>query len=388
MSLRERASSLWQRLVDHGRRNRLPVSEDNAARLLLSGCRILETTRTLIDEARTTVHLEIYAWADDRTGRALLDSLLQAQARGVQVRGVVDFVGSWGAAALLEASGLELRLYHSLGRRLPWRLWHRRNHRKLLIADGCRAVAGSANWADAYNCELNPGSYRDLGLELQGPVVAQLEEDFGRSWARAGGRPFPSAGAPVSSAVGSGWHRGVAIQVVSSLNGGGRSLRRHLLLSLRQLHTSAVFANAYFIPDPQFLRVLLRTARRGVQVDLIVPGDSDHPFVQAASRATYARLLRAGVRIWERGERMFHAKAALLDRDLAVLGSANLDSRSFRHNLELNLVLRSEGLATELRTTLDEDRTASARLTLQDWEALPPWRRFYQRFAYGFWWWL
>jgi cardiolipin synthase len=180
----------------------------------------------------------------------------------------------------------------------------------------------------------------------------------------------------------------VAIQVVSSLNGGGRSLRRHLLLSLRQLRASALLANAYFIPDPQFLRVLLRTARRGIRVDLIVPGDSDHPFVQAASRATYGRLLRAGVRIWERGERMFHAKAAVLDEDLAVLGSANLDSRSFRHNLELNLVLRSEGLATELRTALDEDRTASRRLTLQDWEALPSWLRFYQRFAYGFWWWL
>jgi cardiolipin synthase len=174
---------------------------------------------------------------------------------------------------------------------------------------------------------------------------------------------------------------------VSSLNGGGRALRRHLLLILRQLEHGAVIANAYFIPDPQFLRVLLRMVRRGVQVDLIAPGSSDHPFVQAASRATFDRLLQAGVKIWERRERVFHAKVALLDEDLVMIGTANLDSASFRHNLELNLMVHSKGLADDLREALNEDRTHSRLLVLDEWRALPTYERALQRFAYLFWWW-
>ena len=386
MSLRNRVSSLWQHLLDHGLRNRLPVSEGNEVRLLLSGRGILGALQALIVEAQTTIHFEIYTWADDATGRKLLAQLRAAKARGVQIRGVVDHLGSWEAVASLQAAGLELRFYHPIGWRLPWRLWHRRNHRKLLIADGAKAVMGSANWADAYNGEVNPDCYRDLGLELRGPVVAQLEEDFRKSWRRVGGLPpEPATG---TAAGGVDWCQNVSIQLVSSLSGGGRSLRRHLLLILRQLRTCGLLANAYFIPDPHLLRVLLRTLRRGVKLDFIVPGHSDHPLVQAASRATYGRLLRAGARIWERQERMFHAKAAVLDQHLVVLGSANLDTRSFRHNLELNLVLRSAPLARTLRETLDRDRQASRLLTLQDWATLPLWRRTLQRFTYLFWWWL
>jgi cardiolipin synthase len=154
------------------------------------------------------------------------------------------------------------------------------------------------------------------------------------------------------------------------------------------LQKRAVFANAYFIPDPQFLQVLLRMARRGVGVDLIAPGNSDHPFAQAASRATFGRLLRAGVRIWERRERVFHAKVALLDEDLVLIGTANLDSFSFKRNLELNLMVRSMALANALQKALDEDRAHSRLLTLDEWLALPAYRSAFQNLAYLFWWWL
>jgi cardiolipin synthase len=129
-------------------------------------------------------------------------------------------------------------------------------------------------------------------------------------------------------------------------------------------------------------------ASRGVVVDFIAPGDSDHPFAQASSRATFGRLLRAGVRIWERRGRVFHAKVALLDEDLVLVGTANLDSFSFKRNLELNLTVRSRALAKELQEALDEDRSHSRVLTLDEWLALPVYRRAIQNFAYLFWWWL
>ena len=380
--------SLWQRLLRYGQRNQLPVSEGNDVRLLFSGGQILNALRVLIDGAQATIHFEIYTWADDITGRDLLTRLQEAQVRGVRVRGVVDHLGSWDAVGMLEAAGLDIQFYHPIGWRLSWHLWQRRNHRKLLIVDGTTAVVGSANWSNEYNDEIPPKYYRDLGLELQGPIIEHLETDFQRSWMRTGGTTSELLPIPKTAEAAPGWHHNVPIQVVSSLSGGGRALRRHLLLVLRRLKYGAVIANAYFIPDPKFLRVLLRMARQGVKMDLIAPGKSDHRFVQAASRATFGRLLQAGARIWERRERVFHAKVAILDGDLVMLGSANLDSASFRHNLELNLMLHSNALAADLQVALDEDRAKSSLLESKEWEAQPLYRRAMQRFAYLFWWWL
>jgi len=386
--IRRQAVNLWQQLMRYGERHRLPVSEGNDVRLLPSGTEILGCLRTLIGKARMTIHFEIYEWADDSTGRELMTGLREAQARGVKVRGVVDHLGSWDAIRMIKASGLDVRFFHPIGWRLPWRLWRRRNHRKLLIADGTRAMVGSANWSNEYNDEIPPKYYRDLGIELQGPAIEQLEADFLNSWRSVGGTMPEPTSVPGPTVAEPGWHCDVPIQIASTHCGGRWAIRHHLLLILKQLQKRAVFANAYVIPDPQFLRVLLRMARRGIVVDLIAPGDSDHPVARAAGRATFGPLFRAGVRIWERRGRVFHAKVALLDDDLVLIGTANLDSFSFKRNLELNLMVRSKALAKELQEALDEDRAQSRLLTLGEWLALPAYRRAIQNFAYLFWWWL
>jgi cardiolipin synthase len=385
--IRGRVTNLWNQLMRYGERHRLPVSAGNDVRLLPSGTEILGCLRTLIGSARMTIHFEIYEWANDATGRDLMTRLRAAQARGVRVRGVVDHLGSWDAVSMIRASGLDVRFFHPIGWRLPWHLWRRRNHRKLLIADGTRAMVGSANWSNEYNDEIPPKYYRDLGIELQGPAIEQLEADFLKSWGRVGGTMPELPPVPGWPPTEPGWHCGVPIQIASSHCGGRWAIRHHFLLILRQVQKRAVFANAYFIPDPQFLRVLLRMARRGVGVGLIAPGNTDHPFAQAASRATFGRLLRAGVHIWERRERVFHAKVALLDEDLVLIGTANLDSFSFKRNLELNLMVRSKALAKELEEVLEEDRTHSRLLALDEWMALPACGRAIQNFAYLFWWW-
>jgi len=289
--IRTRAANLWGQLKRYGERHRLPVTEGNDVRLLPSGTEILCCLRNLIGTAQRTVHFEIYEWANDTTGRELMISLLDAQTRGVKVRGVVDHLGSWDAIRMIKASGLDVRFFHPIGWRLPWRLWRRRNHRKLLIADSTRAMVGSANWSNEYNDESPPKYYRDLGIELQGPAIGQLEADFQKSWRLTGGTMPGTASVPQTHAAGPDWLRDVPIQIASSLCGGRWAIRRHFLLILRQVQQRAVFANAYFIPDPRFLRVLLRTAERGVAVGLIAPGNTDHPFAQAASRATFGRLL-------------------------------------------------------------------------------------------------
>jgi len=385
--------SLWRRILAHGARNCLPSSEGNAARLLDSGRAILEASRELIRGAERTLHFETYIWSDDRSGREMLELLKAARDRGVQIRGIVDHVGSWSSDSLLREArdgGMDVRAFHPISLRLPWRKWTRRNHRKLLIADGSRAIVSSANWGDDYNCAVNPRSYRDLGLELLGPILDDLSRDFAASWARVRGSALP--GAPVSGppeALPSGeWVAGIPIQMVSSLARRPQPMRRHLLMVLRQVRSSAIIASAYFVPDPQVLRTLARMARRGVQTDLLLPGTSDHPAIQEASRATFGRLLQTGVRIWERQGRMLHSKAAVLDREIVILGSANLDTLSFRRNLELNLVLRSRPLAEILETTLEHDRDQSLPWNLEHWNAIPAWRKGLQRMIYALWRWL
>lgn len=385
--------SLWRRLMTHGVRNCLPASDGNAVQLLHSGCQTLDRTRDLIRSAQHTLHFEIYIWTDDHTGRELLGLLKAAQARGVQVRGIVDHFGSWSSEALVNeaiTAGLDVRFFHPIGFRIPWRAWPRRNHRKLVIADGSRAVIGSANWSDDYNSDVNPQSFRDLGLELMGPVLGDLNRDFAASWMRVRGSgipPQPISG-PVEEPPSQAWVSRVPIQVVSSLNRRHQTLRRHLLLVLRQVRQRAILASAYFVPDPQVLRTLARMASRGVETDLLLPGTSDHPTVQEASRATFGRLLQIGVRIWERQGRMLHSKAAVLDQEIVILGSANLDTLSFKRNLELNLVLRSRTLAQALEATLREDRDRSLPWDLEQWQAIPFWRKSLQRLFYALWPWL
>lgn len=395
---RRRFQSLWEQLVRFGVRNRAPLSEGNAVCLVDDGEAWMELIHERIAAARETLDFEIYIWADDPSGRGILQALRAAQARGVRIRGSVDAVGSWEAREMLEearAGGLDIRLYHPISLRLPWRAWHRRNHRKLMVIDGFQALVGSANWGMDYDCTLNGACHRDLGMVLQGPVVAHLQEDFERAWRStlppaerrnvlpAWERvPFRGLDPP-----GAGWHRDVSIQVVSSFSSGLSAIRRHLRLSLSQLQRSLVLANPYFVPDPRLKRLLARLARRGVQVDLLLPGFTDHRFVQAASRATYPELLRAGVRIRERRERLLHAKAAVLDGEITVLGSANLDMRSFRFNRELVLVMQHQGLSQALERILIQDLASSNPVP----DAGSPSTllgRGFQRLAYRFWRWL
>ena len=127
-------------------------------------------------------------------------------------------------------------------------------------------------------------------------------------------------------------------------------------------------------------------AKRGVSVRILVPGHSDSGFVQAAGRASYGKLLESGVRIFERQGRMLHSKAGVFDDDLALIGSGNLDPRSFRLNLELNLAIHHPGMAEELRRIFESYRAESVEIQAQEWAQRPWWRRAYEQFAYQFRW--
>lgn len=376
-----------RRLLRQAHRLELPLREGNALRLLEEGADILSATRALIQGARAALAFEIYIWADDAVGRDLALLLREAHRRGVRVRGVVDGVGSWGALPLireLQAEGLDLRIFHPPSLLNSLRVWNRRNHRKLVVRDGAEAVVGSANWGMDYATDWNPLGFHDLGLQVRGPVVHDLQEDFERAWARAGGTPEPPA--PVAPlGAGEGWIREVPVQVVSSLRRRGpAAFTRHAQLLLAEARSEVRLLHAYFVPSRGILAGLVRAARRGVRVEVLVPGHTDQPFVQAAGRHAYGELLAAGVGIWERPSRMLHAKVAVVDGAWVSMGSANLDARSARFNLELNLHVQSPELARQLQVVAEALKTESHPCDPERWRRRSLWRRWGQRLAWAF----
>lgn len=376
-----------RRLLRQAHRLELPLREGNALRLLESGADILAATRTLIQGVRRELAFEIYIWADDAVGRDLALLLREAHRKGVRIRGVVDGVGSWGALGLvreLQAEGVDVRIFHPPSLFNSLRVWNRRNHRKLLLRDGEEAVVGSANWGLDYATDWNPQGFHDLGLQVRGPVVPDLQEDFERAWARAGGipeRPSPGEGVPPEE----GWLRNIPVQVVSSLrHRGPAAFARHAKLMLAEARSEILLLHAYFVPSPGVLAGLLRAARRQVRVAVVVPGRTDQPLVQAAGRHAYGVLLAAGVRIWERQTRVLHAKVAVVDGAWVSLGSANLDARSARFNLELNLHVHSPALAQRLGRLAEELQAESIPCEVSQWRDRPWWRRWGQRLAWAF----
>lgn len=378
--------SAWRRrLLLFGRNEGAPLREGNVVALYPDGGRLLAASRELIEASSRSIDVEMYIWADDEVGRGMAEAMEAAFRRGVAVRVLYDAFGSFGSTAhlaRLAKAGATVEAYHPV-RLLGARL-NRRNHRKLLIVDDTVAVLGGANWSNDYDSARFPEAFFDVGVGLAGPVVGDLCLDFRRVF-RTEGRPvLPPPAPPRAGLLPPGpRHEGVPVQAVSGFVRGERSTIRRLYgLLLKGARSEILVANSYFVPGPRLSRLFGHAARRGVAVTVLVPGTSDVPVVTMAARSAYGRLLRAGVRVFERYGRMIHAKAAVVDGEVAVVGSANLDTRSFRLNLELNVNVHHADLARELAVCLRGELAQSGEVTLEAWRRRPFFERVAERVLY------
>lgn len=352
----------------HGR-GRAPIVYGNRAALLDGGERAFAAIEERIAAATTSVAIEMYTWADDRIGRRLADRCAERARAGVPVYVLLDAFGSLRSGAIaqrIEKAGARVLWYHAL---LPWAGrrwgWNRRNHRKLVIVDGVTGFAGGVNVAEDYSAEFSGAfAWRDLAVRIDGPGVREMTRVFLLSWIEAGGAADDTAPliatSPEDGAAG--------LQVM-----GGRGLlaRRRLrgmhLQLLHLAHAEVFVANAYFVPERPLVRALVRTARRGVRVRLLLPGVSDSPPARWAARAFYGALLRAGVEIREVHDVVLHAKAAIVDGEVLLTGSANLDYRSFRHNLEVTVTVHDDSCARAAAAALETTWAGARPVTLEAW---------------------
>ena len=342
------------------------LPDGSAFRWLPTGAQGLEAMLAGIAEASHTIQFEMYIFAPGPLGERFREALVAARLRGVRVQVLLDAFGSMGLAAhfwnrLIQLGG-ELRWFNSF--RASER-YGRRNHRKLLVVDSERAIVGGFNVGEEYNGDGISGGWRDLGLEIHGPLAAALKESFAELFAKVArpARGFPSfRKTPETTVHGSHW-----TLLLSEPGRGHRAFKRALMLDLtRARHVQIICA--YFVPTWRLRRGLMRVARRGGRVQLILAGHSDIEVSRLASHSLYAKLLRAGVEIYEYQPQILHAKLLVID-NVVYAGSANLDARSLNINHELMIRIADAATAAKARAIFEGDLPHCRAIDAKQWRA-------------------
>jgi cardiolipin synthase len=330
----------------------LRFTEGNAVEAFENGPDGLEAMAEAIAAARREIHLETYILRSDRTGRRFLAALEERARAGVEVRLLYDALGSRTldrrALLPLRRAGGAVAGFNPPRRWLPDFAPRRRDHRKLLVVDGEVAFVGGLNIGDEYaERRSDRVLWRDAHLRLRGPVVRDLHAVFLESWFRADAPDLPWAALLDAAPEPAG---SVRCAVLADGPVYRRRRMRELVISaLDEARSRVLLVSPYFAPGRRVLDALERAGERGVRVDLLVAGQTDHPLLRRGARSFVPRLARRGVHVYEDTRRMMHAKVAVFDDELAIVGTSNLDRQSLEHSFEVNVLLEGEGLASGLR---------------------------------------
>ena len=382
-----------------------PLTVGNHVALLQDGPATYKAMFAAILAAKDHINMETYILDDDHVGQRFVQALIDKQQQGVQVNLIRDSVGTLATPASffkrLTDSGvrvLEFNPVNPLLARNSWEL-NRRDHRKLLIVDGAIAFLGGINISSVHSGGSSGGmfgsglharpdgskAWRDTDLQLQGPVVAELQKLFLATWVTQKGEPLaPKSYYPELKPAG----KHVVRAIGSSPEEPYSLIYATLMSAIGSAETSVFLTNAYFAPDPQLLAALIAAAARGVDVKLILPSHTDSWMVFHAGRGYYAQLLRAGVKIYERRGVILHSKTALIDGVWATVGSTNLDWRSFLHNYELNAVVLGADFGSQVQAMFAKDLAGSDQVTLTLWDQRPLDQRLKELLARTFEYWL
>jgi cardiolipin synthase len=352
-----------------------PVVSGNRITALQNGDQAFPAMLEAIRSAERSVNLEGYIFWDDTTGWAFADALSERARAGVPTRLLVDWMGSQKLGDSLEQRMLEAGVRIAWFRPLHWynlnRLNHR-THRKLLVVDGRVGFTGGIGIAHLFSGNAqDEDHWRDSQYRAEGPVVGQMQATFMDNWVQTGGELLDGpAYFPPHDSVG-----GQLAQAVHSSPGDGtENLRLMYLLAVASATRSIRIANSYFVPNTLTVDMLVAARRRGVDVQIIVPGRiGDAAVVRRASRAKWGPLLEAGVKIHEYQPTMYHMKVMIVDDYWVSVGSTNLDNRSFRLNDENNLNVFDEEFARAQAAVFEQDRRRSREITLEEWRRRP-WR--------------
>jgi cardiolipin synthase A/B len=361
-----------------------PLVLGNKLTLLENGPATYQAMFVAIRGAKDHINLETFIFDDDEAGQEFSGLLLERQAAGVQVNVIYDSVGGLTTPAAfferLRAGGIRVLEFNPVnpltGSKKSW-LLNNRDHRRQLVVDGRIAFTGGINISDTYSSApgkrrtKRPGEgtrptvgWRDTHIRIEGPVVAEFQKLFMETWARQKGGPLaPRNYFPPLEAQGN-----EIVRAIGSTPTDPDSLIYLTLMSaITHAERDVQLTIAYFAPDPQLLAALIDAARRGVEVSLVLPSYTDSWPIFHLGRSYYTRLLKGGVRIYERRGAVMHAKTVSIDGVWSSIGSTNTDWRSFLHNDEINAVIVGRGFAAQMEAMFAQDVAESERIVLDRW---------------------
>ncbi|MBC8018937.1 MAG: cardiolipin synthase [Verrucomicrobia bacterium] len=365
----------------------------NSVELFHGGRQFFEAFFAAVRSAEHTILLEYYLIHEDHIGAELARELAAAVQRGVTVMLIYDYIGCLETPASyfknLSKQGIGLLSFNVPSFMRGFYGFDKRDHRKMTIVDGQLAFLGGFNIGDEYAGSLSGKlSFRDLGFSIRGEAVGELEAIFHETW--NGERVETAVRVAAELSRQSGSKNGDA--AVNIISGGPRQrhfyIREAFQVNIASAAEEILIATPYFVPGPRIIRSLLRAVRRGVRVRLLLPARSDVPLVLLLGRSSYATLLKGGVEIFELEREILHAKVMLIDGERTVIGSANLDQRSFHRNYEINCIVDNMDFGGQIRSLLLEEIAGSRQVKLDIHERRGLLIRFMERVVSLFGWFL
>lgn len=360
------------------------VHHDSHFEVLTNASQFYPAMLEAIAQAQRTINMECYIFRPDTMGRAFMNAMMQRARAGVIVTLVVDAVGSFrfglSAAREMREAGCRVERYQ----RLRWSRLSRlnnRTHRELLIVDGKVAFIGGAGVGDQWaKGQRGKRPWRDTMARVTGPAVASIQGVFTENWIECcgeiltGPEYFPELKKTGDTST---------IVIKSSPADRATACRVAFQMLIESANSRIRINTPYFLPDRSLRQAFIRTARRGVKIDIIVPGShTDQRWVRLVSRRKYNELLPEGVRIHEYRAGMMHAKVLNVDDLWVVLGTTNFDNRSFEHNDEVNLAVRDEELSARLTKDFLDDLKCCEEVTLETWKRRPLFEKIVEPFAW------
>jgi cardiolipin synthase len=352
--------------------------------LLYKGNESFTTIFDAIRNAEKLICLEFYIFRNDETGTELAELLKQKSREGVNIYLLYDHFGSLGTSRSfwndMKKAGIRIRASHPFKWTAPFHYVHR-DHKKLIVIDSKKAFTGGLNIANEYSgfhLKLKGRSWRDTGIMLEGPIVGELFNIFKKSWYLWRGEPITISNFKFQT---SNFKEAIpAIPIFVASAKGRRRMRRLLYYSINHSQKSILLTTAYFTPSRRMIETLEQAVNRGVRVRLLVPGKSDVPAASYAGKAFFARLLKAGVEIYNFAGDILHAKSYIFDGCWSIIGSTNLDFQSLRYNDEGNVGILDNSFASKMIEVFEEDLKTSTKIELVEWNKRPFLEKLKERF--------
>ena len=366
-----------------------PLTPGNTARLLINGEEKFPAVIQALEEAKDHIHIEYYIYENDKIGQTIEEIVIRKAKQGVSVRFIYDDFGSRGIrkniAIRLKNAGVETYPFYKISFPTMVNQLNYRNHRKIIVIDGKKAFVGGINVSDKYINEptsANKLFWRDTHLMLEGPGVYYLQYLFICDWNFCSGNPLENIKHYFPDAYRNNPPGDKIIQIAAS---GPDSINPTILYSLLyavyQAQQEILITTPYFIPDQSLMDALMVAALAGVSVQLLVPEKSDSRLVQLAACSYYADLLSAGVKIFFYQDGFVHAKTMVVDKKIAVIGTANMDLRSFDLNFEVNAFVYDDELAASLAHVFNADIKDAILLDKDAWTNRSVSRKFLEKIA-------